>query len=140
MFKIRKLKEKDLENGFLETLSRVAFVGLTPREARRIKLGSSATVFVAERFGEIVGTAMLIVTQHFIHRGGKVGHIEDVATKEGFEGRGIGRTLVKYAVLEAEAQGCYKVILSCAEHNIPFYERCGFHPHETTMRMDLRKM
>ena len=36
--------------------------------------------------GNIIGTTTLLVEQKFIHGGGKVGHIEDVAVRKGYEG------------------------------------------------------
>ena len=33
----------------------------------------------------------------------------------------------------AIARGCYKVILDCAEHNVKFYEKCGFARKELQM-------
>jgi glucosamine-phosphate N-acetyltransferase len=33
--------------------------------------------------------------------------------------------------------GCYKVILDCAEHNVKFYEKCGFLRKELQMAMYL---
>lgn len=34
---------------------------------------------------------------------------------------------------EACRRGCYKVILDCAEVNVPFYERCGYVMKELQM-------
>ena len=37
----------------------------------------------------IIGSTTLLIEQKFIHDGGKVGHIEDVVTRKGYEGFGI---------------------------------------------------
>lgn len=139
-FTVAKLQAKDLQNGFLESLANLTVVDLTPEEGRTVysKLDKNSVVFVARaENGTVIGTAMLFVTQRFIHRGGKVGHLEDVATRRGFERRGVGVALVKAVVKEAEKLGCYKVLLNCGEENVRFYEKCGFHKHETGMRLDL---
>ena len=139
-FKVRKLQVNDLERGFLETLANLTEVSLTPETAKEIssKLDSNSFVFVAEDGnGMIVGTAMLIVTQRFIHHGGKVGYVEDVATRHGFERKGIGSALILAVTEEARKQGCYKAILDCGEHNVSFYEKQGFHRHEIEMRLSL---
>lgn len=139
-FKVRKLESNDLNKGFLETLANLTTVDLTHEEAREIfsKLDNNSDVFVAEtEDGMIVGTTMLFVTQRFIHKGGRVGHLEDVATRKGFEGRGVGSALVRAAIEETRAKGCYKVILNCNDKNVPFYEKLGFRKKENEMRLDL---
>ena len=42
----------------------------------------------------MIGATTLLVEQKFIHSGGKAGHIEDVVTRKGFEGLGIGSALI----------------------------------------------
>lgn len=138
--KIRELTAVDLTKGFLETLARLADVGLNLEEARevfrnRLRLGMHT--FVALDGDEVIGTTALLIEQKFIHRGGKCGHIEDVAVHPDFKEQGIGSALVLHAVEQARAQGCYKVILSCFERVAPFYERLGFRRHDIGMRIDL---
>lgn len=31
------------------------------------------------------------------------------------------------------SKGCYKIILDCADHNVPFYEKCDFKKKEVQM-------
>ena len=69
--------------------------------------------------------------------GGRVGHIEDVATKKGYEGLGIGRALVGRSLRFAPQMKCYKVILDCSEKNVPFYKKIGFKKYGLSMRYDL---
>lgn len=140
--KVRKIKEEDFKRGFLETLSNLSSVNLTSKRAEKIykkyiKDNPVYNIFVAELENEIVGAITLLVEQKFIHSGGKVGHIEDVVARKGFQGKGIGSALVKTAIKEAKKQNCYKVILDCSKKNIPFYKKFGFLKHETEMRLDL---
>ena len=140
--KIRKIKEEDFKKGFLETLFNLAPVKLTSPKAEKIykkyiKNNPVYHVFVAELENQIVGAITLLIEQKFIHQGGKVGHIEDVVARTGFEGRGIGSALVKTAIKKAKEQHCYRVILDCCQKNIPFYKKFGFYQHETEMRLDL---
>lgn len=141
--KIRGFREKDLDRGFLKTLENLSLVGkLSPAKKRKIVkeiLGNSVyEIIVAERDGEIIGAATFLVEQKFIHGGGKVGHIEDVVVRKGFEGRSIGSALVRWAVRRAKIRRCYKVILDCKENNVSFYRRLGFRKHEIGMRLDLK--
>src|SRR5690606_4202949 len=98
-FLVRKITEKDFDNGFFETLSNLTVVGdiYSNDELKRDVIGKvlgdqNYIIIVAEDLEskKIIGTATLLIEQKFIHNGGKVGHIEDVATRKGFEGRGVG--------------------------------------------------
>jgi len=98
---------------------------------------SSAFPYVVEVDGIVAGTATLYILEKLIHSGGKVGIVEDVAVSEYARGLGLGKLLIDTLVEQAEKQNCYKVILSCAEHNVAFYEKCDFRRHEVTMRKDI---
>lgn len=143
-FQIREVRPEDFGRGFLETLERLSEVGLTPKQARKIYENEIAKnpayhLWVAEIDRTVVGVTTMLVEQKFIHRGGKVGHIEDVAVRKGFGGGEIGRALVvETAGGEARKEGCYKTILDCNERNAKLYEKWGFRKHEIGMRMDLR--
>src|SRR5690349_19299632 len=119
-FQIRELAPSELTHGFLETLANLAEVGLTPIEAaetlrERQRTGIRTYVAWDDDTNEAIGTVSLLVERKFIHRGGKVGHIEDVAVRRGFRGKGLGADLVRHATSEARRLGCYKVILNCFE-------------------------
>ncbi len=141
--KIEKFNSRHLDKGFFETLSNLSYTGVRWRArdldlVRDILENPHQEIFVAVNENtDVVGTITLLLERKLIHDGGMVGHIEDVATRKGWEGKGIGRMLVERAVLAARESGCYKVILDCSEENVPFYEKSGFHRHEVAMRMDL---
>lgn len=98
---------------------------------------SLVSPYVVEVDGEVSGTATLYVMEKLIHSGGKVGVIEDVAVSKHARGLGLGKMLIEALSERAERQGCYKVILSCSEDNVAFYEKCDFYRHEVTMRKDI---
>jgi glucosamine-phosphate N-acetyltransferase len=98
---------------------------------------SSAFPHVVEVDGIVMGTATLYILEKLIHSGGKVGLIEDVAVSEKARGLGLGKLLIETLTHHADKQRCYKVILSCSEENVAFYEKCDFYRHEVTMRKDL---
>jgi glucosamine-phosphate N-acetyltransferase len=76
---------------------------------------------------KIVGTITLLVEPKFINKGLKVGYIEDISVRKGYEGLGIGFKLVNYATNYAISnQGCKKILLYCSEKNKPFYEKLGY--------------
>jgi glucosamine-phosphate N-acetyltransferase len=145
-FKIREIEIGDLKNGYFSTLknlSELGTIGGNMEKAEQILNSISANplhrIFVAidKETTEVIGTTTLLVEQKFIHSGGKAGHIEDVVTRKGFEGRGIGSALINHALHFAKTAGCYKVVLDCSDTNISFYQKTGFKVHETSMRYDL---
>jgi glucosamine-phosphate N-acetyltransferase len=142
-YEIRELGAADLDEGFLETLGNLSDLeGLSPEEARKTLATMKRIplhIFVAVTSdGQVVGTTTLLVERKFIHRGGLVGHIEDVAVRRGHEGRGVGGSLVTAAVQMAEELGCYKCILDCKDELAAFYEGLGFRRHDVGMRIDLK--
>ena len=143
---VREIHERDLGIDFCTTLSNLADVGELILDKNRIlelyltiKKNSNSKIFVAVIKNKIVGSITTIIEQKFIHNGGKVCHIEDVVTRKGYEKMGIGSLLVKKAIDFAILENCYKVILSCSEQNILFYQKNGFYKHEIAMRLDINK-
>jgi glucosamine-phosphate N-acetyltransferase len=142
---VRKLKEEDFSNGFLETLSNLSEVGKIKYEIdvakeifNRINNEENYKIIVAEdkATNQIIGTATLLIEQKFIHSGGKAGHIEDVATRHGYEGKGIGRKIIEELIKIAKESKCYKVTLDCDEKVAGFYEKLGFKKHQIMMRIN----
>ena len=139
--RVRHLREVDLHNGFLETLDALRPASdLAPERAaevfRRLDRNPDCVVAVAEVEGRIAGAATLLIEHKFINQGGVAGHIEDVAVAAGQQGRGIGSALIRYLLARAEAAGCYKTTLDCADSVMPFYRRLGF--RRRTNGMDFR--
>lgn len=143
-YQVREIRPADFGNGFLDTLGNLSDTGgLSPEGARSIlnamrRAGLYHVLVAVAADGLVVGATTLLVEQKFIHGGGLVGHIEDVAVRKGHEGRGIGGSIVKEAVRMAKDLGCYKVILDCREDLMPFYEGLGFARHDVGMRLDLK--
>ena len=141
-FVIRDLQGPDFFKGLLETLRNLADVQLTLEQAgevhrRRLRTGVRCYIAWSPEAGEVIGTVSLLIEQKFIHNGGKVGHIEDVATRKGYEGMGIGTALVERSVGFATQMKCYKVILDCSENNVPFYKKIGFREFGISLRYDI---
>jgi len=139
--KIRELEEKDLFNGFLESLDSLRKASdLSPKKAKeifkKIKSDKNYKIYVAVLDSKVVGTTTLFIEQKFIHDGGKVGHIEDVAVIKEYQGRGIGQKVVKALLEYAKKEGCYKTILDCTDDLVSFYEKTGFKRHSNSMRFD----
>jgi glucosamine-phosphate N-acetyltransferase len=139
--KIRELQEKDLFNGFLESLDSLRKASdLDPKKAkdifRNIKSRSDYVIYVAVQNSKVIGSATIFIEQKFIHDGGKVGHIEDVVVRKEHQGEGIGQKLIVTLLVYAKKKGCYKTVLDCTDEVTPFYEKLGFRRYSNSMRFD----
>lgn len=138
-FILRKAAFEDL-GGMCEVLSsELATTKPATRYWWTIMENPNIHTYVCELHGDIVGVATLHTLKKLIHGGSHVGLIEDVAVAKRCAGKGLGKKLINKLVEVAEEQKCYKVILNCAEHNIGFYEKCGFEQKEVQMRLDIKK-
>ncbi len=138
---IRELRKEDLWNGFLTTLDSLRQASdIDKNKADEIfeKINSNPDhiVAVAELDGKIVGSTTLLIEPKFIHKGGLVGHIEDVVVDKKFQGQRIGEKIMKYLLEFAKNRGCYKTILDCTDDVKPFYEKLGFKHIANELRFD----
>jgi len=138
---IRELKKDDLWNGFLTTLDSLRQTSDIDRNKaekifEKINLNPDHIIVVAELDGKIVGTTTLLIEPKFIHKGGLVGHIEDVVVDKNFQGQKIGEKIMKHLLEFAKNRGCYKTILDCTDDVKPFYEKLGFKKIANELRFD----
>jgi glucosamine-phosphate N-acetyltransferase len=136
---VRELTVADLSHGFLEALASLSEVGLSPAEAVTFfheRLTSGMRTYVACAGSAVIGTASLLLERKFLHRGGLVGHVEDVAVRRDLQRQGVGTALMRHVAEEARRLGCYKVILNCFEDRVGFYARLGYRRHDCGLRLD----
>lgn len=97
-------------------------------------------VFIALLDGKTVGTFELLIMDNFAHQGRPSGIIEDVVVAEAYQGRGIGKEMMRFAVERCKEQGCYKVALSSnlkrAKAHL-FYESLGFKRHGYSFLLEI---
>jgi glucosamine-phosphate N-acetyltransferase len=141
-YQIRELQLKDLSNeSFYQTLSALKPVkdlasGLAEEIFNDCQTKGIET-YVAVDNEKIVGTVRLLFEAKFYHQGRLAAHIEDVAINPNYQGRGIGRMLLKYAIEYCRTRNCYKIVLSCDDAVTPFYQKQGFIKHENCLRYSL---
>jgi glucosamine-phosphate N-acetyltransferase len=138
---IRELRKEDLWNGFLTTLDSLRQASDIDRNKadeifEKINSNPDHIVVIAEVDGKIVGTTTLLIEPKFIHKGGLVGHIEDVVVDKNFQGQKIGEKIMKYILEYAKNRGCYKTILDSTDDVKPFYEKLGFKHIANELRFD----
>ncbi len=138
---IRELEEKDLFNGFLESMDSLKLASnLVIEKAKEIfeKVSSNSNhfVYVAIIDGRVVGSTTMLIEPKFIHNGRNVAHIEDVVVSKDYQGKGIGEMLMRSLLDLAKDNNCYKTILDCTDEVKPFYEKIGFKRTSNGMRYD----
>ena len=137
----RKLEESDIMAGFLESLDSLRKASdLTEEKSKeifnKIKSNPNHVVFIAVLDSKVIGSTTLLIEPKFIHKGGKVGHIEDVVIAKEYQGTGIGEKLINFVLDHAKQNQCYKTILDCTDDVKQFYEKIGFKKHSNCMRFD----
>jgi len=123
---IRELEEKDLFNGFLESMDSLKLASNLDREKakeifEKISSNSNHLVYVAILDGRVVGSTTMFIEPKFIHDGGNVAHIEDVVVSKDYQGKGIGEMLMRSLLDLAKDNNCYKTILDCSDDVKPFF-------------------
>ena len=99
------------------------------RAFNAIEASANEQLFTAELGGEIVGTFQIVFNRTLTGRGGMSMIIEAVQTRSDLRGRGIGASMIEYAIGEAKRRGCRLVQLTsnmARSDAHRFYERLGF--------------
>lgn len=134
---IREFNIQDISNGLLETYKEVWNVTEISETTAYNFLSNHNYMVVAEIDGAVIGTATLHLQQKMIRNGGIAALIEDVAVRQQYRGQKIGEQLILHLIQKAKELNCYKIILSCFDERVSFYERCGFKKECNTMRINL---
>jgi GNAT superfamily N-acetyltransferase len=92
------------------------------------------TVFIG--FADEIAAASVtsVVVPNLTRGGAPYALIENVVTSASFRKRGFAGALIRHAVSEAWAAGCYKVMLLTGSKDpttLRFYENCGFRQDKT---------
>ena len=111
---------------------------------RRIQQYPRYTVWIATLNppeGKSVGTFSLLVMDNLVHHGSPSGIVEGVAVDPHFQGQGIGRQMMQFAIAQCRAAGCYKLSLSTnlkRQEAHAFYESLGFQKHGYSFLVDTK--
>ena len=124
---LRLYAQPDLDDG--QVLSLTEAEGIFDRMGRY----PDYNIYVAVRENQIVGTFALLIMDNLVHLGAPSAVIEDVAVDPRWQGRGVGRALMQYALARAGE----KAILSSnlkRERAHAFYESLGFERYGYSFR------
>jgi glucosamine-phosphate N-acetyltransferase len=84
------------------------------------------TLVITDKNEKVVAVGTILVERKLIHECGLVGHIEDIAVDKNQQGKKLGLRLINALTAIGKDAGAYKVILDCSDHNVAFYEKCGY--------------
>jgi GNAT superfamily N-acetyltransferase len=99
---------------------------------RRVSADANHEIYVASTDSEVIGTFTLLIVNHLSHRGARSLIVEDVVVQTSWQGKGIGRQMMEFAVARGKQLQCYKLVLSSGlgrERAHAFYEQLGFQKH-----------
>jgi GNAT superfamily N-acetyltransferase len=95
---------------------------------------------VAECGGAVVGCFQLTFIPGLTYQGGERAQIEGVRVSEALRGRGVGKSIMAYAIAQAKARGCVLVQLTTDKRRKEaheFYRALGFVASHEGMKLRL---
>lgn len=107
---------------------------------QRLQQYPSHRLWVATLDDRRVGTFTLLVMDNLVHHGSPSGIVEGVAVDPAFQGQGIGKQMMQFAIAQCRAAGCYKLSLSTnlkRQNAHAFYESLGFQKHGYSFLVEL---
>ena len=119
---------------------------LSIEEARsifvRMKTYPDYKVYVAMLDGSIIGTFELLIMDNLAHMRSPSGILEDVVVQRDWQGKGVGKQMVGFAMDRCRERGCYKLALSSnlgreAAHR--FYNGLSFQRHGYSFVVELNQ-
>ena len=111
--------EKDLERAFAIRIRVFVREQRVPEEIEMDRDDERALHFLASDAGKAVGTARVALSNNTA----KIGRM---AVLKNYRGRGIGKKLLKWAIITAKKHGAHKIYLHAQVPVIGFYEAGGF--------------
>jgi GNAT superfamily N-acetyltransferase len=97
-------------------------------------------LIVADVSGTVAGTLQLTYIPGLTYTGGERAQIEGVRVAADERGRGLGQTMITWAIDQARARGCRVVQLTTDRQRpdaIRFYQKIGFRPSHMGMKYHL---
>lgn len=97
-------------------------------------------LIVADVAGTVAGTLQLTYIPGLTYTGGERAQIEGVRIAADERGRGLGQTMLTWAIDQARARGCRVVQLTTDRQRpdaIRFYQKIGFRPSHMGMKYHL---
>jgi len=120
------LKIIELSNEYFDNYNKLMyeFSGKNYNINNNIKLDNRYIYIILDNSNNILGSATFFILNK-IHCN-PLAIVEDVIITTNYRGKGLGKYIINFIEKKTQELGCYKIILNCRDHNIQFYEKCGF--------------
>lgn len=119
-------RQPDMNNG------RVLSLRDAEKVFERTKTYPDYRIYVACRDGEILGSFTLLIMDNLVQMGARSGIVEGLVVASKWQGKGIGKQMMEFAMQKCREAGCYKLVLSSnkkREKAHQFYQSLGFEQH-----------
>jgi glucosamine-phosphate N-acetyltransferase len=129
-FKIRLLERDDIFDGYFELINH--FTRNLVKQPMDLMgyfnelQNEYFQTYVVEYEGKIIATGKIVLERKAHNNFRKMGSIQDFVIHKDFRNKGLGRMLVNKLVEVGKKEDCYKIILSCNDDVIGFYEKLDF--------------
>jgi len=135
---MRRLECGDYYKGYLDLLKQLSVINsanISYEDFHKFisNMDDRHIIMIEEHDNRIIVSGTIFIEHKFIHDLGSVGHVEDIVIDENYRGCGLGKIIVDTLSDIAKENNCYKVILSCDDKCIGFYDKCGFIDKGITM-------
>jgi len=131
---LRLYAQPDFDNGEIPTLDKAEQL------FDRIQSYPNYHIYVAVNGADIVGTFALLIMDNLGHQGVSSGVVEYVAVDSAWQGKGVGKAMMHFAMECCRKAGCYKIAVSAnlkRKHALRFYESLGFKKHGFSYLVEL---
>lgn len=118
--------QTDMDNGQVVSLSEAESI------FERTKEYPNYQIYVACHNGKALGSFALLIMDNLAHMGAKSGIVEDVVVAPEWQGQGIGKQMMQFAMQKCREARCYKLVLSSNKKRHKahrFYQGLGFEEH-----------
>jgi glucosamine-phosphate N-acetyltransferase len=129
-FSLNELTQNDIFDGYFE------LINYFTRDLKIDKMdlmgyfkeiqNNSFRTFVVKYNGQIIGTAKIVLERKAHNNCKMMGSIQDFVVHEEYRNYGIGKLLMERLVEVGRENECYKIILSCNDDLVGFYEKMDF--------------
>jgi GNAT superfamily N-acetyltransferase len=110
------------------------------KQFEKIQSYPNYSIYVAEKDKIIIGSFELLIMDNLAHLGQPSSIVEDVVVMKKYQGLGIGKQMMQFAIQVSKKEGCYKLALSSnikREKAHKFYEGLGFEKHGFSFKVTL---
>lgn len=139
---VEELNKENLNNSIFDTLENLkpGEINGNLEEARKslkeIQHNPNHKIFAAFIDNKIIGLTTIFLERKFIFDFGYKAYIEDVVVNQKYEKKGIGSVLIKKAIDFAKQKRVKKIVLTCKDDKITFYEKFGFKKLTNSMSVE----